>query len=66
MRAECPDEDMRDLKTLLRADKLKHEEVTVLSPTDLLRYLPVVEPVAVGTVFDEYAPNSERWRGIGC
>lgn len=60
MRAECPDEDIRDLKTLLRADKLKRAGTTVLSPKDLLRYLPVVEPMAVGSVFDEYKLNSER------
>eukprot|EP00959_Pyramimonas_sp_CCMP1952_P151678 3173573-Pyramimonas_sp.AAC.1 len=56
MHADFPHEDIRDLKALLRCDKLMREGVAVLSAVGLLQHLPKVEPVAVGTVFKRYAP----------
>lgn len=63
MRAGFPEEDICDLKTFLRADKLKRQGVSALRPLDLLQYLPVVEPVAMGTAFEECTPGVEHWEG---
>ncbi len=63
MHAEHPEEAIRDLKALLRYDKLKKEGVTVLNAVDLLQHLPTVEPMAVGTVFKRYAPHQAHWEG---
>eukprot|EP00959_Pyramimonas_sp_CCMP1952_P279339 5840299-Pyramimonas_sp.AAC.1 len=56
MRADFPQEDIRDWQALLRCDKLKREGVAVLSAVNLLQHLPKVEPLAVGAVFKRYAP----------
>eukprot|EP00959_Pyramimonas_sp_CCMP1952_P168806 3526701-Pyramimonas_sp.AAC.1 len=63
MRAERPEEDVRDLKALLRYDELKMEEMPVFSAVDLLQCLPEVEPLAVGAVFKRYAPRQPQWGG---
>ena len=63
LHAEFPTEDIRDLKTLFRADKLRREGHAVVEPTDLLRHLPRVTPMALGTVFHEYAPHDPRFDG---
>eukprot|EP00959_Pyramimonas_sp_CCMP1952_P387566 8122290-Pyramimonas_sp.AAC.1 len=63
MHAEHPEEDTRDLKALLRYDKLKKEEIPVFSAVDLLKYLPKVEPLAVGAVFKRNAPHQPQWGG---
>ena len=56
---------MRDLKTLLRYDKLVEvgTDLTNITPKDLLQHLPKVEPLAVGTVFEHYAPGDPDWEG---
>ena len=56
---------MRDLKTLLRYDKLVKvgTDMSNIKPADLLRHLPKVEPLAVGTVFEHYAPGDPAWEG---
>ena len=54
---------MKDLKTLLRYDKLMKEGHEAISPTDLLRHLPKVEPFAVGSVFVPYEAGTDRWEG---
>ena len=63
LHAEFPAEDIRDLKTLLRADKLKKEGQATLLPTDLLEHLPKVTPLALGSVFKQYKPGDPRWEG---
>ena len=63
MRAPIPEHDIRDLKTLMRADKLKREGVAVVTPGDLLKYLPAVEPLAMGTVFEPYRLGEAFWEG---
>eukprot|EP00959_Pyramimonas_sp_CCMP1952_P246822 5158773-Pyramimonas_sp.AAC.1 len=63
MHAGHPEEDIRDLKAPLRYDKLKKEGVSMINAVDLLKYLPRVEPLAVGTVFKRYAPHQAQWEG---
>eukprot|EP00959_Pyramimonas_sp_CCMP1952_P379304 7945410-Pyramimonas_sp.AAC.1 len=63
MHAEHPEEDIRNLKALLRYDKLKREEIPVFSAVDLPKYLPKVGPLAVGTVFKRYAGHQPQLEG---
>eukprot|EP00959_Pyramimonas_sp_CCMP1952_P400291 8387265-Pyramimonas_sp.AAC.1 len=48
LQADVPEEFTRGLKAFPRVDKLKKDNVAVPSPTDLLQYLPKVEPLALG------------------
>eukprot|EP00959_Pyramimonas_sp_CCMP1952_P074511 1556774-Pyramimonas_sp.AAC.1 len=62
LQAKFPEEDTRDLKPLLRADKLKMDGITVINPADALQHLPQVEPSATGTVFKKYS-EQKQWEG---
>ena len=63
MRADFPEQDIKDMKTLLRYDRLKREGVTVMDPVELLKRLPKVEPLAQGTLFVPYEPGNPDWEG---
>ena len=51
------------LTALLDYYGLKKEGKVALTPLDLLKYLPKVEPLAIGTVFELYAPGQPQWEG---
>ena len=63
LQAALPQADMKDLKTLLRYDKLKKQGIECLTPADLLKHLPKVEPLAQGDIFDKYCPGDPQWEG---
>ena len=61
LQSPFPEQDIKDLKTMLRHSQLTKQGIVVTKPQDLLKYLPKVEPLAVGTVFAPYAEGNPTW-----
>ncbi len=63
LRAEHPPDDIKDLKTMMHADRLKRDGAKIVASVDILQYLPVITPVALGSVLEPVRPGDPAFEG---